>query len=165
MVHGKPAAEAVVYLESAKESPPVQARVVVDQRNLAFVPAVLPVVRGTVVEFTNSDDVQHNVFSPSDIAAKFDLGTNGPGARQSVTLNEPGEVLILCNIHMEMEGHILVLKDPYFAVVAADGSYRIPDVPPGTYKLKVWNRRILPYVQAVDVPPVGISNLDLRFTN
>src|ERR1019366_32735 len=111
-----------VYLESSGAMPPAvsPARVVMDQKNLTFVPTVLPVVRGTVIEFTNSDDVQHNVFSPSAIAGKFNLGTYGPGAMRRIVLSEPGDVLVLCNIHMEMEAHILVLDGAYFSMVAQD---------------------------------------------
>ena len=157
MVDGKPAALAVVYLEGAGATPPLApgSRVVMDQKDLAFLPPVLPVVRGTVVEFTNSDDVQHNVFSPSELSGKFNLGTSGPGARHTVTLDQPGDVLVLCNIHMEMEAHILVLDGPYFATVTEAGRYQIPNVPPGTYTLKLWQSRWLPLAEKVDVPATG----------
>jgi plastocyanin len=162
-IDGEPAANSVVYLEGA--APPLPAartdRVVVDQKNLAFAPRVLPVVRGTVVEFTNSDDVQHNVFSPSAVAGKFNLGTYGPGAARTVTLDQPGDVLVLCNIHMEMEAHVLVLDGPYFTTVAEDGSYRIPDVPPGRYLLRIWNAGWLTASQTVDLPASGILRIDI----
>jgi plastocyanin len=153
-IQDRPAADAVVYLEAATPSPTPAAptRVVMDQKNLAFTPRVLPVVRGTIVEFTNSDDVQHNVFSPSAIAGKFNLGTYGPGATRSVTLDQPGDVRVLCNIHMEMEAHILVLDGPYFSPVADDGSYRIRDVPAGTYTMKIWRAHWLPFTRTVEVP-------------
>ena len=150
----RPVPQAVIYLERTGAPPAVAspARVVMDQRNLNFVPAVLPVVRGTAIEFTNSDDVQHNVFSPSATAGKFNLGTYGPGATRTITLNEPGDVLVLCNIHMEMQAHILVLNDPYFSLVTADSTYRIADVPPGTYVLKIWHEHWLTFSQSVEVP-------------
>jgi len=162
-VNGRPAAEAVVYLEgnSPSAAPAPAAHAVMDQKNLAFVPSVLPVRRGTVVEFTNSDDVQHNVFSPSAIAGKFNLGTYGPGAMRTVTLDQLGDVRVLCNIHMEMQAHILVLKDPYFATVATDGTYRIADVPPGTYTVKIWRDRWLAFTQTVDVPAAATLTLDV----
>ncbi len=157
-VGGVPAPNAVAYLERAAPTampadppPAASTRTVMDQKNLAFVPPVLPVVRGTVVQFTNSDDVQHNVFSPSATAGKFDLGTYGPGAMRTVTFSEPGDVLVLCNIHMEMEAHILVLDSPYFSTVGGDGHFLIPDVPPGSYVLKIWQRRWLPATRPVDV--------------
>ena len=132
-----------------------------DEKNLAFVPQVLPAMRGTVIEFTNSDDVQHNVFSPSAIAGKFNLGTYGPGAARTITLHQPGDVLVLCNIHMEMEAHILVLDGPYFVVTAADGRYRIAEVPAGPYTVKVWQGRWLPATRAIDLPDGGTLRVDL----
>jgi plastocyanin len=162
-VNGRPAALAVVYLEGVGAAPPAAspAHVAMDQKNLNFIPSVLPVVRGTVVEFTNSDDVQHNVFSPSAIAGKFNLGTYGPGATRTVTLDEPGDVRVLCNIHMEMEAHILVLTGPYFSTVAEDGTYQVPDVPQGTYTLKIWQERWLPFTQTVELPATGRLTVDI----
>jgi plastocyanin len=163
-ISGTQAAGAIVYLESAEHHAPqpTAAHAVMDQSNLHFVPRVLPVVRGTVVMFTNSDNVLHNVFSPSATVGKFDLGSYSQGEARSVTLNEPGDVLILCNIHMEMEAHILVLKDPYFAAVAADGSFQIPEVPSGTYTLRIWHERLLSYTQTLDVPATGTLTVALR---
>ncbi|MBI3798810.1 MAG: hypothetical protein HY268_17830 [Deltaproteobacteria bacterium] len=155
---------AIVYLENTQHAADRSqgTHAVMDQKDLAFVPRVLPVVRGTVVEFTNSDDVLHNVFTPSAAAGKFDLGTYSQGEVRSITLTEPGEVLILCNIHMEMEAHILVLNNPYFAVVAQDGSYQILAVPSGTYVLRVWNERVLPYTQTLQVPATGTLTVELQ---
>ncbi|MBP1686088.1 MAG: hypothetical protein H6Q33_2231 [Deltaproteobacteria bacterium] len=153
-VNGHPAARAVIALEgpAAAALAAPRAHVVMDQRNLAFVPSVLPVLRGTIIEFTNSDDVQHNVFSPSAAAGKFNLGTYGPGAARAVTLDTPGEVVVLCNIHMEMEARILVLDSPYFSTVGRDGHFRIAAVPPGSYSVRVWQERWLPTVQTLQVP-------------
>ena len=162
-VDGRPARHAVVYLEGpgagAPAGPP--GRVVMDQKNLAFLPPVLPVVRGTVVEFTNSDDVQHNVFSPSVLAGKFNLGTYGPGATRTVTLDQPGDVLVLCNIHMEMEAHILVLDGRHFATVADDGTYRIPEAPAGAYTVRIWQGRWLPFSRPVELPSAGTLTVDI----
>ncbi|MFN8626462.1 MAG: carboxypeptidase regulatory-like domain-containing protein [Candidatus Binatia bacterium] len=153
-VNGLPAVRAVIVLEGPAAAAPAAPRpqVVMDQRNLAFVPGVLPVLRGTIIEFTNSDDVQHNVFSPSAAARKFNLGTYGPGAAGAVKLDTTGEVVVLCNIHMEMEARILVLDTPYFSTVGRDGHFRIADVPPGTYAVRVWQERWLPTVQTLQVP-------------
>jgi plastocyanin len=165
-VEGSVAADrpTVVVLEPLGGPPPSRPapRVVMDQKNLSFVPAVLPVIRGTTIEFRNSDDVQHNVFSPSGIAGKFDLGTHGPGATRTVTLDEPGEVLILCNIHMEMEAHVLVLDTPYFTTATREGRYRITDVPAGSYTVRVWRGSWAPMRRTIDVPASGTVGMDLE---
>jgi plastocyanin len=151
-IGGRPVDDAVVYLEGNEPPPPaVPAHAIMDQKNLAFLPSVLAVRRGTVVEFTNSDDVQHNVFTPSAIGGHFNLGTYNRGEARSVTLDQSGEAVVLCNIHMEMEAHIVVVDGPYFAVTAGDGAFRIVDVPPGTYTVRLWRRGWLSHAQAVEV--------------
>lgn len=153
----------VVALErdGAPVALPPGPRVVMDQKNLAFLPAVLPVVRGTTVEFSNSDDVQHNVFSPTRGADKFDLGTYGPGATRTVTFTAAGDVRVLCNIHMEMEAHILVLDTPWFATAGADGRYRIADVPAGRYAVRVWQGTWTPAERTIEVPASGSVTADV----
>lgn len=166
MIAGAPSSDAVVALRSlAPVRPPSSGaaapHAVMDQRHLSFQPGVLPVLRGTIVEFTNSDDVEHNVFSPSAIADAFDLGTYSHGQSRNVKLDQVGEVHVLCNIHMEMEAHILVLDEPYFAVTDAKGVYAIRDVPAGEYELSVWSNGWLPKTEAVTLPATGETHLDV----
>lgn len=107
-----------------------------DQKNKMFVPYVLPVVQGAAVDFRNSDNLQHNVFGVG--ADEFNLGSYGLGASKVETFKGLGEVDILCNIHTEMAGYVLVLQNPYFAQPDGSGKYRIAGVPPGQYVLKAW---------------------------
>jgi hypothetical protein len=126
------------------------------------VPGTLAVLRGTVVEFTNGDDVQHNVFTPSRAGGRFDLGTYSRGESRAVTLSEAGEVVVLCNIHMEMEARILVLDEPSFAHTRPDGTFELSAVPAGTYRLRLWRRGWLPHTEVVMVPEVGTLAVDVR---
>jgi hypothetical protein len=116
---------------------------------------------GTTVEFTNSDDIQHNVFSPTKGADAFDLGHYSRGDVRTVTMKEPGDVLVLCNIHMEMEAHILVLRDPFFAVTDTRGRYQMEDVPAGKYTVKLWHRSWVPLTQTLDVSGTDPVTLDV----
>ena len=162
-IAGSPARDTVVYLQSGRGTPPTPPpHAVMDQKNLSFVPAVLPVVRGTVIEFTNSDDVQHNVFTASSGAQKFDLGTYNRGDSRTVTLSEAGELVILCNIHMEMEARILVLDEATFTMTRPDGSFELPSVPAGSYRLRLWRKRWLGHTETVTVPEKDDVRLDVR---
>lgn len=134
-------ANAVVYI---KEIPgqtfaaPAEPAVV-DQRNLEFLPKVMPVLVGTTVEFHNDDAVLHNVFTPDKIADRFDLGTFPKGEVRSHTFDKAGAAVLLCNVHPEMEGYVLVVPTPYYAVTDAEGRYRLEEVPSGTYTVEVWH--------------------------
>ena len=127
----------VVYLETAPRGAFEQTepgRAVMDQRNETFVPHVLAVTTGTIVDFPNSDRIYHNVFSLSK-GARFDLGRYAAGHSKSVRFDRPGIVRVFCEIHSHMNAFILVFSHPFFAMTDADGRYRIDNVPPGTYNL------------------------------
>src|SRR5262249_60523677 len=107
-IEGRAAAGAVIYLEPQTPGalPAAHGRAVMDQRNLAFAPGVLPVMRGTRIDFTNSDDVQHNVFSPSAVAGEFNLGAYGPGASRAGTVGQKGGGLVPCPNPLQKEDPI-----------------------------------------------------------
>ncbi len=135
------AANAVVYIASAPGRHDPQEPVVVDQRNIQFSPHVVPLVVGTTIRFLNSDDVQHNVFTPSAAGDLFNLGSWPKGQTKPYTFTKMGRVDLLCNVHHEMRAYVLVLQNPFFAVTTKDGRFRIGGVPPGRYQLKVWHER------------------------
>lgn len=131
-------AGAVVYIEQLPgRAFPLTRDAVMDQLNLTFVPHVLPVLVGTKVAFPNSDEVRHNVFSPS-AAKRFNLGTYPKGQTKYVVFDKAGVVELLCNVHTEMSAYILVTETPYVVLVQADGSYAIRNAPPGTYVVAAW---------------------------
>lgn len=111
---------------------------VISQAGRQFTPRVLPVVRGTTVDFPNDDITFHNVFSLSQ-TQPFDLGIYAIGETRSVSLNKAGLVRVYCNIHPDMLSSVLVLPNPYFALTDEDGFFVITSVPSGDYTLSVWN--------------------------
>jgi plastocyanin len=152
----------VVYLESAPRGAfdqPDQGRAAMDQRNETFVPHVLAITAGTVVDFPNSDRFYHNVFSLSK-AARFDLGRYAVGKSKSVRFNQPGIVRVFCEIHSHMNAFILVFGHPFFATTDSDGRYRINNVPPGTYNVIAWNEGLASEPKSVTIPPGGLAELD-----
>ncbi len=116
------------------------------QKNLAFVPHVLPVVVGTTVAFPNQDPVFHNVFSASPVH-KFDLGLYPQGKSRSTEFDRPGIVQIGCNTHAQMSAYVVVLDEPYFTVANARGVYELTGVPLGSYTIKVWYPDLAPISQ------------------
>jgi plastocyanin len=132
----------LVYVEKLpSEHKPPSKPATMDQKELTFVPHVLPIVKGTTVEFQNNDSLLHNVFwlkSKDGSYPSRNLGSWGKGAAKTFKFEKEGSVVLLCNIHSEMVGHIVVLQNPAFAVVGKDGLYEIKDVPAGQYTVKTW---------------------------
>ncbi len=131
--------ETVVYLKDAKaEGAP--RTVSMDQKNLKFVPRVLAIAKGDTVKFLNHDGVAHNVYSPDGEA--YNLGTFKPGEERSHTFAQEGAYSQLCSIHPEMLGYIFAAPSRLAAAVDAKGHFTLKNVPPGTYKLAVWNSHL-----------------------
>jgi plastocyanin len=154
--------KSVVYLESAPRGafdPGETASASMDQRNETFVPHVLAIMAGTVVEFPNSDRFYHNVFSLSK-AARFDLGRYAKGKSKSVRFDQPGIVRVFCEIHSHMNAFILVFAHPFFAMTDSDGRYRINNIPAGTYNVVAWNEGMASEPRAVTVAGGAIAELD-----
>jgi len=128
--------------------------VVIDQRKMAFIPHVAVVQQGTTVDFLNSDPVGHNVYWPSisgNKALKGNLGTWPKGEKKPFTFKDLGVASLLCNVHPEMSGYVVVVPTPYFAVTDKDGNFEIKNVPAGKYTLKTWSEDGKPTTQAVDL--------------
>lgn len=130
---------AVVYLEGSFPKPATPPVTQILQKDLTFIPSLLPVQLGTKVEFPNLDDTYHNIFSFSP-PKRFDLGRYRPDERPvpSQTFDVPGLVTLRCDIHEHMRALILVLATPHFVVTDAEGRFALTGLPAGRYTLKAW---------------------------
>lgn len=155
--------KSVVYLDApGKTFPTTDKKPVMDQKGLLFQPHVMMVQQGTTVEFLNSDNVQHNVFWPSvggDKKAGHNMGTWPKGEKRDFKFDHPGVAPLLCNVHPEMAGYIIVSPSPYFAETDDSGEYKIENVPDGTYNVTVWHEGAKPQTKSVTVS--GATKADL----
>ena len=136
-------ADVVVYVQDAKGGAAPAKPLVMDQSKMQFVPHVLAVPAGASVRFLNDDPTPHNVFSPDN--EKFNLGTWPQGQSKSYEFNKctkfPCVYTLLCRVHPEMEGYIVVLQNSFFAVTGKDGHYEIEGVPAGPHTVAVWHAK------------------------
>ncbi len=153
----------VVYVEAiaGKTFPPPTTVPVMDQKSLLFQPHVVVVQVGSTVEFLNSDKVAHNIFWPAISGNKklgHNMGTWPSGEKRSFKFDTPGVVPLLCNVHPEMGGYIIVSPTPYFALTDADGNYKIAGVPDGSYTVSAWHEGMK--IQSKPVKVSGDATLD-----
>jgi plastocyanin len=147
------ASVSVVWLEDAPKEPNRGMSARIDNHQMAFTPMVQVITAGGSIHFNNTDPFPHNVFSPD---GKFNLGTiaQNSGAAPK-RFDKPGAFTILCNLHPNMIGYLVVSPSSYFAKADNIGRYRIKDVPAGTYKITAWAPRLATVTESVTVAGSG----------
>jgi len=162
---GEAVANAVVHaqpLDGSTLPRPAEPTAVMDQRDRAFVPHVLPVLRGASVRFPNSDETRHHVYSFSP-AKTFELRLYKGSDADPVVFDRPGVVTVGCNIHDWMLGYILVLETPAFERTGNEGRARLSDLPDGRYRVALWH----PLLQSGEAPArtveVGAGGVELTW--
>lgn len=160
----KSAVNIAVYVDAIadKKFDAPKDHVTIDQNKMTFAPHVAVVQQGTTVDFLNSDPVGHNVYWPSISGNKkltHNLGTWPKGEKKPFQFNDPGVASLLCNVHPEMSGYVVIVPTPYFAVTDKDGNFEIKNIPAGKYTLKTWSEDGKPATQAVDVS--GTATVEL----
>ena len=141
---GRPLADAVVVavpVQGVLPSTPPAAREIVDQIGQEFVPHVKLILVGTSVFFPNKDNIRHQVYSFSS-AKQFELPLYAGTPAKPVVFDRPGVVVLGCNIHDWMVGYVYVSESPYFAKTGADGKAQLLDLPPLSYRVRVWHPRL-----------------------
>lgn len=151
--HKKDRSNFVVFVDGI--STPYQAQQPQDiprigHKGKRFSPEIMPIVRGSSIDFFNDDNIFHNVFSLSK-TKPFDLGVYPKGTSKLVSFDRTGLVKIYCNLHPNMVGNILILNNPYYAVTDTNGDYSINGVPDGQYRLRVWHELSAEIDKSIDL--------------
>ena len=161
----RPVDQAVVVVEPVGGAPAPRSsglRSVIDQQNLQFVPEISVVRTGTSIEFPNSDQVRHQVYSFSP-AKNFKLALYAGKLYPPLVFDKPGLVTLGCNIHDSMIGFVYVTDSPWFGKTDAQGHVEITAVPPGDYRVRLWHPRFAPdeaqIERSLKVPVTGDANL------
>jgi plastocyanin len=156
-----------VYLEAipGKTFPPPAKSLVMDQRKLLFQPHIIVVPVGATVEFLNSDNLSHNIFWPAVSGNKklgHNLGTWPTGQKRAFKFDTPGIVPLLCNVHPEMSGYVVVTPTPFSTETDASGSYKIANVPDGSYTVSAWHEGFK--IQSKPVTVASETKLDFTLS-
>jgi hypothetical protein len=151
----------VAYLVGPVGTPPPPGPAAMVQRDTAFVPSAVVIPAGTTIDFPNDDPFFHNVFSYSP-TQRFDLGRYPRGESKAVTFDTPGIVSVFCEVHDFMRGAIVVTENPFHAVVAEDGTFRITGVPPGEHVLAIWHADHRVLERTVNVTSGGTFRIEVE---
>ncbi|GIX40279.1 MAG: hypothetical protein KatS3mg129_0012 [Leptospiraceae bacterium] len=116
--------------------------VILEQIKCEFQPRIVVIPVGAKLTIINKDIVTHEANGIFNYATLFQLAQHKEGMKDSIELKEPGIVSITCNIHGWMKAFGYVVDNPYYDISDEKGNFEISDIPPGTYKLKIWHEKL-----------------------
>ncbi len=154
---------AVIQIADLKRAgaPPKDA--VLDQARCEYVPHVLAIPAGATVKIKNSDGILHNVHTVSEKNTPFNRAQPKYLKEISEKFTKPEIVAVRCDVHGWMSGWIVVTESPYYDVTAADGSFKLENVPVGKYTLDVWHESLGKTTQSVEVKAGEVTNVTFEF--
>jgi len=146
---------AVVAIASIAAGKPFPAgdRPILDQHGCWFVPHVLLLPAGAEIDILNSDGILHNLHTFSEINPAINVAQPKFKKRITQRFESPERVRVICDVHSWMNAWIVVIGHPYHALTAADGTWRLDQVPPGSYTLTVWHETLGSQERGITVEP------------
>jgi plastocyanin len=151
-VKGGNIADAVVMITDIKTGKKIELKkVTLNQQGCQYHPHVLAFPVGSPVEILNPDGILHNIHSYSKINSPFNMAQPKFKKTMEVKIQKPEVVEVRCDVHSWMEGWLVATENPYFAVTDESGSFKLENVPAGTYTVEVWQQKLGKTSQKVTV--------------
>ncbi len=143
--------------------PVPQEGVVLDQQGCRYRPHVFGVQVGQELIIRNSDGFLHNIHPMPTVNRAFNVGQ--PVKMDTTKSFSKVEVMIPieCDVHDWMSGYAGILDHPYFAVTGSDGTFSLPNLPPGTYTLEAWHEEYGAQTMSVTVGEKESATADFTF--
>lgn len=152
IVEGGNLVNAVVTITDIKKGKKIELKKVkLDQNGCEYHPHVLAFPAGSTIEILNPDGILHNVHSYSKVNSAFNLAQPKFKKKMQVKIEKPEAVHVKCDVHGWMSGWLVATENPYFAVTDDSGSFKLTDVPAGTYTVEVWHETLGKSTQKVTV--------------
>jgi len=153
----------MVQVPGAKPPAPPATAATLDQKGCWFRPHIQIVAPGQTFNIVNDDGILHNIHTTSKVNAPFNQAQ--PKFQKTIVkkFDKPEIVKLACDVHNWMNGWVVVQAHPYYALTGADGSFKIPNVPAGSYDVKFWHEKLGEQTGKVTVAASGDAKVDFSY--
>ena len=135
---GQPVRDAVVEIPGRPMETAPDEVAIIDRVNRRFVPMVIAISEGQWVNFPNSDNVRHHVYSFSAIR-QFSTELYADEPIDPVQFDQSGIAVLGCNIHDSMVAYVYVSPWQDVTVSQDDGLIRLPGLVEAPDEITIWH--------------------------
>ena len=158
-------ANAVITITDIQKGKKIETKkVTLDQKGCEYHPHVLAFPAGSTVEILNPDGILHNIHSYSKVNSPFNQAQPKFKKTLDVKIDKPEAIEVKCDVHGWMHGWLIATENPYFAVTDNSGSFKLTDVPAGTYTFEVWQEKLGKTSQKVTVKPKDDAKVNFELS-
>jgi plastocyanin len=154
---------AVVIVEGVKRGkamPAAAQNAEIDQSKCEYSPHVQVMAVNTEIALKNSDPILHNIQFFEGDNSLFNIAQPVQGQVNKKKLEKTGTIYVECAVHGWMQGNVVVVDNPYYAVTDENGKFSIPDLPPGKYQVKIWHEYLGESTREITVAAKAATPLD-----
>jgi len=154
----------VLDVKKGKAMPPAAESAEIDQQKCEYTPHVQVMAVNSEISLKNSDPVLHNIQFFQGDNSLFNIAQPVKGQVNKHKIDKVGPIYVECAVHGWMQGQVIVVDNPYYAVTDDNGKFSIPDLPPGKYQVKIWHEYLGESSREITVMPKADAalNLDLK---
>ncbi len=144
--------------------PAKTAPVLLDQVGCMYTPTTIALQVGQPLTMRNSDETLHNIHPRPTVNAGFNVGQPRKGMETVKTFDKPETFFpVGCDVHPWMRAYIAVFAHPFFTITKDDGTFDLPDVPPGEYEIEAQHPTLKIMTGKVVVKAGAAGTVDLTF--
>ena len=154
----------VVYISAGapdESNGPSQA-VTFTQKGCQYLPHVLAFRTGQELKVVNEDQTSHNIHPLAKTNREWNKSQPPGTPALSEKFDKEEFIPVKCNVHPWMHGYFAVLKTSHYAISGENGSFTLPNLPPGKYTVTAWQEDY--GTQTADVTITGNETKTVDFS-
>jgi plastocyanin len=154
----------VVYVAAgAPDEPPPAQPAVLTQKGCRYTPHILAFQVNQEFEIVNEDQTSHNIHPLPTSNREWNKSQPPGSAPIEDKYGRPEFIPVMCNIHPWMKGTLAVMKNSHYAITAADGEFKLPNLPPGNYTITAWHESYGEQTQQVTITGSEAKTINFVF--
>ena len=158
-----------VWVKSGVEGwsfPMPEGDAMLDQKGCMYSPHVQGMRKGQSLSIKTSDPTAHNVHGYAKVNRPFNRSQPAGAANVTIKMKRDEAsppMKVKCDIHPWMNAYVAVVEHPYFSVTGDDGSFKLENLPPGTYTIEAWHEKYEVMEQTVTIGDKETKTIEFAY--